>query len=392
MTSSLQQFLQARLDDVAAKNLYRRRRVIEGTHGVQARVDGRDVLVFCSNDYLGLATHPELRAAVVKAVEQEAVGSGASQLITGYNAAHQALENELAEFLERPRALLLSSGYLTNVGVISALMTRGDSIFSDQLNHASLIDGIRLSHADIKRYAHADMGDLQHQLIESDVPHRLIVSDGVFSMDGDVAPLGELSALARSYDAWLMIDDAHGLGVLGPQGRGAVAEAGLGVEDVPILVATLGKSLGAAGAFAAGSEELIEALIQSTRTFIFSTAPPPAVAEAARVGLRLVRQESWRREHLHELVSYFREGALARGLPLASSTTPVQPLILGEESRALAVSERLLDQGYLVTAIRPPTVPKGTARLRITLSAAHTRQQVEGLLSALQEAMGREAA
>jgi len=392
VSESLEQHLREQLGDVRSRHLYRRRRVIEGAHGVQARVDGRDVTVFCSNDYLGLATHPELQAALVAAVRQQGVGSGASQLVTGYNRAHRDLEEELAEYLERPRALLLSSGYLANVGVISALMGRGDVICSDRLNHASLIDGMRLSHADVRRYAHADMADLRRQLDGQPGRRRMIVSDGVFSMDGDVAPLAELAATGRAQDAWLLVDDAHGLGVLGPQGRGAVAEAGLGLDEVPILMATLGKSLGAAGAFVAGSEALIESLIQSTRTFIFSTAPPPAVAEAARKGLQLIREETWRREHLHSLVGYFREAAARLGLPLAESRTPIQPLILGEESVALAVSEKLLQSGYLVTAIRPPTVPRGTARLRITLSAAHDEQEVDGLLEALGAALESRAA
>ncbi len=388
MSESLTSFLNTRLDAVAAGNLYRRRRVIEGAHGVEARVDGRDVTVFCSNDYLGLASHPELGAALVSAARQQGVGSGASQLITGYNRSHQALEAELAEFLGRPRALLLSSGYLANVGVISALMGRGDAICSDELNHASLIDGMRLSRAQVQRYAHADLHDLEQQLKGSaSARHQLIVSDGVFSMDGDIAPLSGLAACAQRHDAWLMVDDAHGLGVLGPQGQGAVSAAGLDVQAVPILVTTLGKSIGAAGAVVAGSELLIETLVQSTRTFIFSTAPPPAVAEAARTGLRLMRDEGWRREHLQALIAGFREGAVARGLPLSDSITPIQPLVLGEEALALSVSEALLAQGYLVSAIRPPTVPKGTARLRITLSAAHSKAQVDGLLDALAKAL-----
>lgn len=387
MSVSLAAFLQQRLDEVTAQNRYRRRRVIEGAHGVQARVDGRELTLFCSNDYLGLAAHPDLRAAMARAVEQQGVGSGASQLITGHNAVHQKLEAELAAFVERPRALLLSSGYLANVGVISALMGRGDTIYSDALNHASLIDGMRLSRAEIRRYGHADTSDLENQLAEPVTGNRLLVSDGVFSMDGDQAPLATLARLAAAQDAWLMVDDAHGFGVLGPEGRGSLAAAGLTLDDAPILVATLGKSLGAAGAFVAGSEALIETLIQSTRTFIFSTAPPPAVAEAARVGLRLIQTEAWRRTHLLELTQYFRECAGRLGLPLLASHSPIQPLILGSEERALAVSQALLAQGYLVSAIRPPTVPVGTSRLRITLSAAHDQTQVDGLLMALQRAL-----
>ncbi|MDX1496539.1 MAG: 8-amino-7-oxononanoate synthase [Salinisphaeraceae bacterium] len=383
MSASLNRFLQARLAETRARNLYRRRRVVEGAHGVQARVDGADLALFCSNDYLGLATHPELIAATAKAAQTQGVGSGASQLITGHNQAHQALENELADYVQRDRALLLSSGYLANVGVISALMGREDIIFSDALNHASLIDGMRLSRAQIQPYAHADLSALQQALHDCSAQHRLIVSDAVFSMDGDVADLPALADLARDQDAWLMVDDAHGLGVMGPQGRGAVAAAGLDAQSVPILTATLGKSLGAAGAFVAGSEDLIEALIQSTRTFIFSTAMPPAVAEAARVGLRLSRDEGWRRDKLFELIEQFRAGARSRGLPIGDSQTAIQPLILGAEQRALEVSEKLLAQGFLVTAIRPPTVPAGTSRLRITLSAAHEPAQVQALLDAL---------
>lgn len=392
MSQSLERFLQQRLTEVGRLHRYRQRRIIEGEHGVQARVDGRKVQVFCSNDYLGLAAHPELKAALIKAVEAEGVGSGASQLITGYNRAHQALEEELADFLGRPRALLLSSGYLANVGVISALAGRGDTVYSDALNHASLIDGIRLSKAHVERYAHADVEALAEVMAAPVSGHRMLVTDGVFSMDGDIAPLPTLAQLAGEHDAWLMVDDAHGFGVLGAGGQGSVAAAGLGMAEVPILMGTLGKSIGAAGAYVAGSEELIETLIQSTRTFIFSTAPPPAVAEAARVGLRLLRAEHWRREHLQALIARFREGACARGLPLGDSVTPIQPLVLGEERRALAVSARLLEAGYLVSAIRPPTVPAGTCRLRITLSAAHSEAQVDGLLEALSRAVEQQAA
>jgi 8-amino-7-oxononanoate synthase len=362
--------------------------VVEGAHGVAARVDGRDCVTFCSNDYLGLASHPRLRAALQKAAEHAGVGSGAAQLITGYNSAHQQLERELAEFVQRPRALLFSTGYQCNMGVISALLGKGDHVYSDSLNHASLIDGCRLSGADIHRYGHADVGELRSQLAAPAAGHRLIVTDALFSMDGDRAPLRELADVACNDNAWLMVDDAHGFGVLGPEGRGSVAAAGLDGGDVPILTATLGKSLGAFGAFVAGSEELIETLIQSARTFIFTTALPPVVAEAAREALKVMRDEPWRREHLHALIARFRAGARERGLPIAESSTPIQPLVVGDEQRALDLSRALWEAGFLVTAIRPPTVPPGTCRLRITLSAAHGESQVDGLIEALARIIG----
>lgn len=387
MSASLQQFLHGELDRRAHANLYRKRRVIAGGHGVRIRVDGRECINFCSNDYLGLAADPALAQALARAAQAVGSGSGASQLITGYNAEHAALEEELADFVGRERALLFATGYAANVGVVSALMGRGDHIISDALNHASLIDGARLSGAHKAIYTHADTQSAATLLRAADSGRRLLLSDAVFSMDGDTAPLPELAGLAAEHDAWLMLDDAHGFGVQGPNGQGSLAAAGLDTSDVPILVATLGKAVGAAGAFVAGDRDLIEYLVQAARSFVFSTAPPPAVAAAARQGLRMLREQAWRREHLHSLIAQMRVGAARLNLPLSDSSTPIQPLIIGDEARALAVSDALLERGLLVSAIRPPTVPTGSARLRITLSAAHTAEQVDALLAALAECL-----
>ncbi|MGH8455191.1 MAG: 8-amino-7-oxononanoate synthase [Nevskiales bacterium] len=389
--SSLARFLREQLAAVRARQLFRRRRVVAGAHAVQLRVDGQDCLNFCSNDYLGLAAHPEVIRALQQAAATQGVGSGASAYVSGWNAEHQALEQELADFVQRPRALLFSTGYQCNLGVIQALAGRGDHVYSDELNHASLIDGCRLSGAAIHRYRHVDASDLASQLaapVAGHRPegHRLIVSDGVFSMDGDPAPLVKLTNLAQRHDAWLMVDDAHGFGVLGPQGRGSLAALGLGTDDVPVLVATLGKALGGFGAFVAGEDDLIEYLLQRARTAIFTTALPPALAAAMRVSLRLLRAEEWRRTRLHALIARFREASRQLALPVADSQTPIQPLFVGDETRALALSAALQSRGFLIGAIRPPTVPVGTSRLRITLSAAHNEAQVDALLEALASA------
>lgn len=387
MSASLQQFLRGELERRAQANLYRSRRVIEGGHGVRLRVDGRECVNFCSNDYLGLAADPAMAQALARSAQATGAGSAASQLITGYNAEHAALEEEIADFVGRERALLFSTGYAANMGVISALMGRDDVIVSDALNHASLIDGARLSGAAKSVYPHADTLTATAHLQAAKSGRRLLLSDAVFSMDGDTAPLPELAAVAAEHDAWLMLDDAHGFGVQGPGGRGSLAAWDLGTHQVPVLVATLGKAVGAAGAFVAGDRDLIEYLIQAARPFVFSTAPPPAVAAAARQGLRMLREQAWRREHLHGLIAQMRASAARLNLPLSDSTTAIQPLILGDEARTLAVSQTLLKRGFLVSAIRPPTVPAGSARLRITLSAAHSSEQVEALLAALAQAL-----
>ena len=365
-----------------AEQRYRRREVMDGPQGVEARVGGETLLAFCSNDYLGLANHPAVVAAFKAGADRYGVGAGASHLLGGHSAAHHALEEELAAFVGCERALLFSTGYMANLGVVTALTDRHATLFEDKLNHASLIDAARLSQAKVRRYAHADIGGLQTMLAGAD-GEILIMSDGVFSMDGDIAPLPALIALAEKSGARLLIDDAHGLGVLGKGGRGTFEHYGIVPRAPAILMGTLGKAFGSFGAFVAGSEELIEFLIQQARTYIYTTALPPAVAEATRASLRLVQTEPWRREHLQALVARFRAGAAAHGLKLLPSNTPIQPLILGESAQALAASRQLLARGLLVPAIRPPTVPAHSARLRITFSAAHSFEQVDRLLEAL---------
>jgi 8-amino-7-oxononanoate synthase len=378
---SLDEALTAELNRRRSAGLYRHRRVLGGPQGPRCLVDGRTLLSFCSNDYLGLANHPEVVAALRRGGERWGVGSGASHLVNGHSAVHEALEAELADFLGRPRALLFSTGYMANLGVISALAGRGDRICEDRLNHASLLDGALLSRASLQRYPHADTAALA-QLAQAGPP-RLIATDGVFSMDGDLAPLPALARIARETGAWLLVDDAHGLGVLGREGRGSLDHFALGPDQVPVLMGTLGKALGTFGAFVAGSEALIETLIQQARSYIYTTAAPPALAEATRASLAIARREGWRRERLQSLIARLRSGAAQLGLPLLESATPIQPLLAGTAARAIAWGRALEDAGLLVTPIRPPTVPEGTARLRITLSAAHRESDVDRLLDAL---------
>ncbi len=367
--------------------LRRRRRVVDHypdpLDGTRASVGGRVLRVFCSNDYLGLAHHPELRAALQAAAAQFGVGSGAAHLITGHSRPHQQLEEELAEYTGRERALLFSTGYMANLGVLGAFADRNGAVLEDRLNHASLIDGARVSGARLLRYVHADVAEAAAAL-DAHPDCTLIASDGLFSMDGDVAPLAALAALARRHRAWLLVDDAHGLGVLGAQGRGSLELAGLDSADAPLLVGTLGKAMGCAGAFVAGDAEVIELILQRARTYIYTTALPPALAAAASAALRLAQRESWRREKLHSLVGRLRAGAAALGLPLMASASPIQPLVVGDAGRALRLSEALWEQGYWVSAIRPPTVPAGSARLRLTLSATHSEADIDQLLIALE--------
>jgi 8-amino-7-oxononanoate synthase len=385
--SLLDQRLAAQLAQARAQDLHRVRRIVEGGHGARIVVDGRDCLNFCSNDYLGLATDPR-PAEAARAALGQGTGSGAAALVSGYNREHAALEEELADFLQRPRALLFSSGWAANLGVLRALLGREDVLIADELNHASLIDGGRLAGARYVRVAHADVSAYT-QALESAASGpglRLIATDSVFSMDGDLAPLSVLSELARQHGASLMVDDAHGFGVLGPDGRGALAAAG---AEADILMAGFGKALGTAGACVAGSETLIDYLVQRARTWVFSTAPPPALAAATRASLRLIRSEEGvqRRARLQSHIGRFRAGAAQLGLPPSGSETAIQPLVLGEAARAMAVSRALYQHGYWVAAIRPPTVPAGTSRLRITLSAAHSESEIDGLLTALAEAL-----
>ncbi len=382
--------LRADLAHRHAAGLYRQRRIQGGPQQPQGRTDGRPMLAFCSNDYLGLANHPEVIDALQQGATRWGVGSGAAHLVNGHSAAHQALEEALAEFTGYPRALLFSTGYMANLGVISALAGRGEMVFEDRRNHASLLDGALLARATLRRYPHADAAALAR--LAQTAPVRLIATDGVFSMDGDLAPLPDLAAIAAQTGAWLLVDDAHGLGVLGRAGRGSLDHWGLAAGQVPILMGTLGKALGTFGAFVAGSHELIETLIQRARPYIYTTATPPALAEATLVSLRLARRDHWRRERLHALIARFRQGAARLGLPPADSPTPIQPILAGSSARALDWSRALEAAGILVTAIRPPTVPAGTARLRVTLSAAHTEADLDRLLAALAALPGLDSA
>ncbi|EIC23319.1 aminotransferase class I/II-fold pyridoxal phosphate-dependent enzyme [Thiorhodovibrio frisius] len=442
--------LGSQLAELADRQLYRRRRLCESPQAPLMEVEGRTLLTFCSNDYLGLAADARVIETFTRAAGEFGVGSGASHLINGHSRYHHQLEEALADFTQRPRALLFSTGYMANLGVISALAGRGEQILCDRLNHASLIDGARLSGARPRRYRHADPADLQRLLASarSDKATAMIISDGVFSMDGDLAPVPELARAAKQADAWLLIDDAHGLGVIGADGRGTLAEIEaqatsardandtnrklvvgfgsgdghgglggrtppgsleggihgvprgrhpaqnepksqrgsvytLGEQQVPILVGTLGKAFGTFGAFVAGSDALIETLIQRARSYIYTTALPPAVAAASLTSLELMQAEPWRRDHLGQLVRYFRQGAAELGLPLMPSITPIQPLLAGSSARALDWSRRLEARGLLVPAIRPPTVPQGHARLRISFSASHRIEDIDRLLEAL---------
>ncbi len=386
--SDLDASLRDELAAIAAADRYRRRRVVEvidPAAPVYVRVEGRECINFCSNDYLGLATHPEIRRAMSIAAERYGVGSGAAHLVTGHSPEHHALEAELAAFVGRDRALLFSTGYMANLGVASALLKRGDAVFEDRLNHASLLDAGLSSGARFSRYAHNEMTGLRGALSKSDAKRKLVMTDAVFSMDGDCAPLSALAELCQQRGAHLMIDDAHGFGVLGEHGQGSAIDAGLSQVQVPIYMATLGKAAGVSGAFVAGSTELIETLIQKARTYIYTTATPPAVAAATRAALKIIRNDAWRREHLQQLIQRLRSGAMQLGLQLMNSTTPIQPIVLGTEAAAMRASAALLEAGLLVSAIRPPTVPAGTARLRITLSAAHSAADVDHLLQALSQ-------
>lgn len=384
--------LRSTLDERRAQQLYRTRKIVESAQGVEVIIDGKKYLNFCSNDYLGLANHPSIIEAFKKAADEFGVGSGASHLVCGHSSLHHELEENLAEFTGRERALLFSTGYMANLGVITALLDKGDFIFEDKLNHASLIDAGLLSGARFQRFLHNDIDNLRSRLERVESGRKLICVDGVFSMDGDIAPLTELAQLAQRHDAWLMVDDAHGFGVLGKNGAGCAEHFNLDQNQLPILMGTLGKACGSFGAFIAGSEALIETLIQFARPYIYTTALPPAVAAATLQSLKIIREESWRRERLQKLITRFRDGARQLDLPLMNSASAIQPLLVsksgeseGDAARALAFSEKLAAQGFWISAIRPPTVPTGTARLRITLSAAHSETQIDRLLDALKQ-------
>jgi 8-amino-7-oxononanoate synthase len=387
------QALPEALARLRAAQLERRRIAIEGFAAEDSRalvrVGGRILIDFSSNDYLGLARHPALAQAMRACALTAGAGSAASHLISGHGAEHERLEEELAAFTHRERALVFSTGYMANLAVIATLAGRGERVLLDRLSHASLIDGARLAGAELGRYAHADAAAADAALDEDPARTVLIGTDGVFSMDGDLAPLPALARAARRADAWLVVDDAHGLGVVGATGRGTLEEHGMSAADVPVLVGTLGKACGSFGAFVAGEAALIEYLIQRARPYIYTTALPQPVAAASRKALELAQAEDWRRAHLGALIARFRAQALAAQVPLGASRTPIQPIVLGSEAAVLAAQRALAAEGFLVVAIRPPTVPQGTARLRVTLTAAHSESQVGRLAAALGRACAR---
>lgn len=378
------QDLQAFLERQRQQSLYRQRHIAQSAQGPHMQIDNKSLLTFCSNDYLGLANHPDVVAAFKKGADDYGVGSGAAHLVNGHSHAHHALEEELADFVGRERALLFSTGYMANLAVVTALTDRHAVVYGDKLNHASLIDAAQASDAKHSRYAHADVEALTGRLAESDAEDKLLITDGVFSMDGDLAPLDKIIPVCKQHNTAIMVDDAHGLAVMGEHGKGVLEHFNCNSE-VDILVGTLGKAFGSFGAFVAGSHEIIETLIQRARTYIYTTALPSAVAEATRASLKIIREDAGRRENVHKRVKQFREGASSLGLQLMDSITPIQPLLIGDAGSALAMSDALLEKGILVTAIRPPTVPDATARLRFTLSATHSDADVQQLLNALAE-------
>lgn len=371
-----------------AQGRVRVRRTVTRRDGVRSHVlddsgDGRWLVNFCSNDYLGLAQQFAVAGALQDAAAQHGVGSGASHLVCGHHALHDVLEAELADWLGAPRALLFGSGFLANLAVVQALLGDDDLCVQDRLNHASLIDAARLAGCRLRRYPHNDVEGALRQLRATPDVAALVATDGVFSMDGDIAPLRELALASRVQGALLFVDDAHGVGVIGPEGRGSVAGAGLDVHAVPLQLATLGKALGGYGAVVLGDAAVIEHLAETARPYLYTTALPPALAAASLAAVKLARKDAWRREKLEALVARFREGAARAGFTLLPSTTPIQPLVVGDDHAALALAAALEARGYWVAAIRPPTVPDGSARLRVTLSAAHTEADVDGLLGAL---------
>lgn len=388
---SFRQELQSALDERKRSALFRQRRTLFSPQGTEVILDGEHVTSFCSNDYLGLADHPDVVTAFHEGLNKFGAGSGASHLVSGHLIPHEALEQELAEFTGRSRALVFSSGYMANVGVLTTLLNNNDVVLEDRLNHASLLDGGLFSGARFKRFAHLDTADLEKKLSSlQDARRKLVVADGVFSMDGDIAPVPELIRVTNEHDGLLMIDDAHGIGVLGRNGGGTIAHwqeqgAHIDEDNLQILIGTFGKSFGASGAFVAGSEELIETLIQFCRPYIYTTAISPAQAEAIRTSLKIIQKDNWRRQYLAQLISRFRAHCDDLGLTTMASSTPIQAVVIGDVSKTLQASEQLMQEGVFVSAIRPPTVPAGTARLRVTFSALHTETQFQKLLDVFEK-------
>ncbi len=384
MSSDLIGGLAEQLRSREKKNLFRRRLALDGPQDVQVSIGGHEYLAFCSNDYLGLANHPQLIAAACEGARRYGVGAGASHLISGHSSVHHALEEALASFTGFPRALLFSTGYMANAGVAAALVGRTGEIFGDKLNHASLNDAVLVSRARFSRYQHGDLGGLERQLAESNARLKLVLTDAVFSMDGDIVPVVSLLELCEKYNAWLMLDDAHGFGVLGPRGQGILAH--LNVQSPRIIyMATLGKAAGVFGAFVAAQPEIIETLIQQAKTYIYTTAAPPLLSHVLLESLKLIENDHWRRKKLTELCMALKQEVQSLRWKLLPSITPIQPLVIGGNDQALKISAALRERGILVPAIRPPTVPQGTARLRISLSASHQLEDVARLGEALRE-------
>jgi 8-amino-7-oxononanoate synthase len=379
---------EAEMRELADHGLRRQRRTLESAQGARVQVEGRSYISFSSNDYLGLAADPRLVEALIEGARRYGVGAGASHLASGHHRAHEALEERLAVFTGRPRALLFGSGYAANLAVVSLLAREGAELFADRLSHASLNDAMVLARVRFHRYPHLDVGALERMLQGSRAAERVVVTDSVFSMDGDLAPLDKLARLCERHDAWLVVDDAHGFGVLGPRGGGAAAHFGLSGDRV-VYVGTLGKAAGVSGAFIAGTGPLIDSLIQQARTYIYTTATPPALAHALLTSIDIIETEDWRREHLARLIARFKHALSVTGWPDSRSDTAIQPVQVGESRAATALAQRLSAQGLLVPAIRPPTVPEGTARLRVSLSAAHREEDVDGLAEALRAATDR---
>jgi 8-amino-7-oxononanoate synthase len=383
----LQNKLRQAQTNLHKKFLWRTRNIVRYSSTTHALVDGKMHLSFASNNYLGLANHPKVIAACQQALADYGVGSGSAYLVAGYSALHQQLEENLADFLQYPRVLLFSSGYLANIGIISSLFFTQDFILADKLNHASLLDGCLKSGARLKRYPHCQVQHIERECQNIADGNKLIVTEGLFGMDGTLAPLPAIAQTAKRHQATLLVDDAHGLGILGATGKGTVEHYGLNSKDVHILVGTLGKAFGSYGAFVAGQELVIERLVQTTRTYLYTTAIPPAIAAGSLASLELIQRESWRRKSLLDLVHYFQRCASQLEIPFMESISPIQLIMLGSNQRSLAISQLLLSKGIFVKAIRPPTVPKASARLRISLTSEHTREQIDFLMEALANAL-----
>ena len=377
--------LKKKLELRKEQNLFRKRNTLTLRQGPTIEIDGHHLINFCSNDYLGLANHRDIISAFKTSADQFGVGSSASSLVCGRSDLHQQLEGKLAKKTGREAALVFPSGYMANLAVATTFAGKSDGVFLDRLAHASLVDAARLSGAKLHRYQHADHEALDLALKNSSANEKLVLTDAVFSMDGDTAPIKELITVCKRNDAVLVVDDAHGFAVLGKSGGGLLEEKEIPAEDVPILVATFGKALGTAGAFIAADKIIIETLIQFARTYIYTTALAPAIAGATLASLKVLEQESWRRETLNALIKYFCSGASTLNLKILSSDTAIQPLMIGDSETAVRISDKLFDAGFLISAIRPPTVPEGSARLRVTLTAEHTEEQIDRLLETLRK-------